>query len=127
MSRLATLALVVDDYDKAIAWYRRCLRFNLVDDIPMGDKRWVVMEPRDGVAQILLARASNDAQTAAIGNQSGGRVWLIFETDDFAAEHAYMCAQGVRFEEEPRHETYGIVAVFQDLYGNRCDLLQRLA
>jgi len=127
MSRLATLALVVDDYDRAIAWYQRCMRFKLVDDVPMGNKRWVVMEPRNGGVQILLARASNPAQTAAIGNQSGGRVWLIFETDDFAAEHTYMCAQGVIFEEEPRHEPYGIVAVFQDLYGNRCDLLQRLA
>lgn len=125
MSRLATLALIVDDYDRAIDWFTRCLRFTLRDDIAMGDKRWVVIGPRGGGADILLARASTPEQTAAIGNQSGGRVWLFLETDDFANDHAHMLAEDVHFEEAPRHEPYGIVAVFHDLYGNRWDLLQR--
>jgi len=125
MSRVATLALVVDDYDRAIAWFTRCLRFELREDIAMVDKRWVVVAPRGNSAQILLARASNAEQQAAIGNQAGGRVWLFLETDDFATDHAHMLAEGVVFEDLPRHEDYGIVVVFHDLYGNRWDLLQK--
>lgn len=125
MSRVATLALLVDDYDRAIDWFTRCLRFDLIENVPMDDKRWVVMAPQGAGAHILLARASTPDQVAAIGNQAGGRVWLLLETEDFAAEHAHMLAAGVVFEEAPRAEPYGIVAVFNDLYGNRWDLLQK--
>ncbi|MCS0635479.1 VOC family protein [Streptomyces sp. LP05-1] len=127
MAHLALVTLVVRDYDEAIAFYRDALGFELVEDTDRGDgSRWVVVRPR-GTAPgtgLLLARAATDAQRAAVGTQAGGRVGFFLHTGDFAAEHARMAGAGVRFLEEPRHEPYGTVAVFEDLYGNRWDLLQ---
>jgi catechol 2,3-dioxygenase-like lactoylglutathione lyase family enzyme len=123
--RLAMTALVVDDYDRAIAWYVDVMGFALCEDTPLGGgKRWVVVAPRGGGA-LLLARAADDRQRGAIGDQSGGRVFLFLETDDFARDHAAYVARGVRFVEMPRREAYGTVAVFEDLYGNRWDLIEK--
>jgi catechol 2,3-dioxygenase-like lactoylglutathione lyase family enzyme len=123
--RIATVALVVRDYDEAIGFYRDRLGFDLVADTPLGPgKRWVVVAPKGGTARLLLAQAGDDEERSRIGNQTGGRVFLFLETDDFARDHARMLGAGVTFLEEPRHEPYGSVAVFQDLYGNRWDLLQ---
>ncbi|MFJ4918575.1 VOC family protein [Streptomyces sp. NPDC088725] len=127
MSHIALVTLVVDDYDKAIAHYTGALGFELVEDTDRGEgARWVVVRPpgADGATSLLLARATNDAQRAAVGAQTGGRVGFFLHTEDFARDHARMLAAGVRFLEEPRHEPYGSVAVFEDLYGNRWDLLQ---
>jgi len=125
--RLAVVSLLVPDYDLALAFYVGKLGFSLIDDLPQcGDKRWVTVRP-PGAGQgcaLLLARAVSAAQTAAIGNQTGGRVFLFLETDDFARDHADMKAAGVQFEEEPRHEAYGTVAVWRDPWGNRWDLVQ---
>ncbi|MBY6081463.1 VOC family protein [Ruegeria arenilitoris] len=123
---LHAATLVVPDYDDAIAFYTKTLRFRLTQDIDLGEgKRWVLVTPpgSDGAA-LLLAKADGDSQRAAIGNQTGGRVGFFLRTDDFARDHADMLANGVRFEEEPRHEPYGIVAVWQDPFGNRWDLIQ---
>ena len=119
-------ALVVGDYDEAIEWYTRALRFELLEDTPMGgEKRWVRMAPRGSQgACLLLARAVNAEQASRIGNQAGGRVFLFLHTDDFADDHGHMTAQGVQFCEAPRHEQYGTVVVFEDLYGNRWDLIE---
>lgn len=123
--RVATVSVLVADYDEAIAWYRDRLGFSLVEDVAMGDgKRWVVMSPGEGGARLLLARAADDRQAARIGDQTGGRVFLFLETDDFHRDHARMLAAGVRFREAPREEVYGTVAVFEDLHGNLWDLLQ---
>lgn len=123
--RIATIALVVRDYDEAIEWYTRCLGFELVEDRDEGRKRWVTLAPaRAADTLLLLAKASSPEQVARIGDQTGGRVFLFLHTDDFARDHAHMRAQGVKFLEEPRHESYGSVVVFEDLYGNRWDLLQ---
>ena len=126
-ARLAMLALVVRDYDEAIAWYTGVLGFDLLEDTALGGgKRWVRVAPRGGAgAALLLARATTPAQEAAIGAQAGGRVFLFLETDDFARDHAAFTAGGARFVEAPRHEAYGTVAVFEDLYGNRWDLVGR--
>jgi catechol 2,3-dioxygenase-like lactoylglutathione lyase family enzyme len=126
---VAQLALVVKDYDAAIAWYTSALGFVLVSDTRLSaDKRWVVVAPPGGDgARLLLARASTPAQAERIGDQAGGRVFLFLETDDFARDHAAMIALGVTFTEPPREESYGTVAVFLDLYGNRWDLVQRKA
>jgi catechol 2,3-dioxygenase-like lactoylglutathione lyase family enzyme len=126
MSRhLALLSLLVRDYDEAIAFYVGKLGFELVEDSELGaGKRWVVVSPGPGGSRFLLAKASDAQQAALIGGQGGGRVWLFLHTDDFEGDHARMTAAGVRFLEEPRHEAYGSVAVFEDLYGNRWDLLQ---
>ncbi|HEY9012418.1 MAG TPA: VOC family protein [Devosia sp.] len=123
---IATVALVVRDYDEAIAFYRNSLGFELVADTPLGPgKRWVVVAPRGGRgARLLLAEASDEAQEARIGDQTGGRVGFFLETDDFARDHAAYLAKGVRFLEEPRHEAYGTVAVFEDLHGNKWDLIE---
>ncbi|MCJ0874270.1 MULTISPECIES: VOC family protein [unclassified Streptomyces] len=125
-SHLALTALVVHDYDEAIDFYTRALGFDLAEDTPRPDgSRWVVVRPPGAKeSALLLARAKDDAQRSRVGDQTGGRVGFFLYTDDFAADHARMTAEGVRFLEEPRHETYGSVAVFQDLYGNRWDLLQ---
>ncbi|MEW2048675.1 VOC family protein [Streptomyces sp. NPDC005476] len=127
MSRIALVTLVVDDYDEAIRFYTEALGFRLAEDEPRpGGARWVVVRPgdrQDGTG-LLLARARGDAQRARVGDQTGGRVGFFLHTDDFAGDHARMLAAGVTFLEEPRHEAYGSVAVFQDLYGNRWDLLQ---
>lgn len=127
LPRIALVTLVVRDYDEAIAFCRDALGFTLVEDTDRGDgSRWVVVRPggEAGGTDLLLARASGDEQTASVGAQTGGRVGFFLHTDDFARDHARMTAAGVRFLEEPRHEPYGSVAVFEDLYGNRWDLLQ---
>ncbi|MFF8481548.1 VOC family protein [Streptomyces sp. CAI-85] len=127
MSRIALVTLVVDDYDEAIRFYTEALGFALVEDAPRPDgSRWVVVRPgahQEGTG-LLLARAKDDAQRARVGDQTGGRVGFFLHTGDFAGDHARMLAAGVTFLEEPRHEPYGSVAVFQDLHGNRWDLLQ---
>lgn len=131
MSRLSLTALLVADYDEAIAFYRDKLGFELAEDTDQGGgKRWVVVRPkgspRDAGAGLLLARATGE-QRARIGDQAGGRVFLFLETDDFERDHKAMTAAGIRFLEAPRHEPYGSVAVFEDLYGNRFDLIQPAA
>ena len=114
------------DYDEALAFFVDCLGFQLLEDTPLSPtKRWVVVAP-DGAreAALLLARAVGPEQAAAVGRQGGGRVFLFLHTDDFARDHAAFQARGVRFVEAPREEVYGTVAVFEDLYGNRWDLIQ---
>lgn len=122
-ARISALALVVPDYDAAIAFYVGVMGFRLAEDIDQGHKRWVTVAPPGGGARLVLARAETDAQTAAIGHQAGGRVFLFLQTDDFDRDHARMRAAGVDFEESPRHEPYGIVAVWRDPFGNRWDLI----
>jgi catechol 2,3-dioxygenase-like lactoylglutathione lyase family enzyme len=122
---LGALALLVDDYDEAIAWYTRALGFELIEDLDMGEgKRWVLLAPSgSSETRLLLAKAKGDEQASRIGNQTGGRVFLL-HTDDFQRDWQRMRAAGVHFREEPRHEAYGTVAVFEDLYGNGWDLLE---
>ncbi|MFZ4153612.1 VOC family protein [Streptomyces pseudogriseolus] len=130
MRRIALVTLVVHDYDEAIRFYTEALGFRLTEDAPRPDGgRWVVVEPGAGNAgaALLLARAADEEQRARVGDQTGGRVGFFLHTEDFARDHARMTAAGVTFLEEPRHEPYGSVAVFQDLYGNRWDLLQPAA
>jgi catechol 2,3-dioxygenase-like lactoylglutathione lyase family enzyme len=125
--RIATVALVVADYDVAIAWYTQKLGFQLVQDVDLGGgKRWVTVGPAEGGvgAQLLLARADGDDQRSHVGDQTGGRVFLFLETDDFFRDHKAMLARGVQFREEPRREAYGTVAVFADLYGNLWDMIE---
>jgi catechol 2,3-dioxygenase-like lactoylglutathione lyase family enzyme len=124
MTQLGLVALLVRDYDEAIDFFVRALGFTLRADEPQGDKRWVIVGPPGDGTGLLLARAADPAQEARIGDQHGGRVGFFLNTDDFAGLHSRMTAAGVHFEEEPRHEPYGTVAVFRDLYGNRWDLLQ---
>ncbi|GGT31504.1 hypothetical protein GCM10010271_39280 [Streptomyces kurssanovii] len=127
MPNIALITLVVRDYDEAIAFCTDALGFDLVEDTDRGDgSRWVVVRPAGSGAGtgLLLARAGDDEQRASVGAQTGGRVGFFLHTDDFARDHARMTAAGVRFLEEPRHEAYGSVAVFEDLYGNKWDLLQ---
>ena len=122
---LALLSLLVRDYDEALAFYVGKLGFSLVEDSELGGgKRWVVVAPGAAGTRFLLAKASGEEQAAVVGGQGGGRVWLFLHTDAFDADHARLSAAGVKFLEEPRHEVYGSVAVFEDLYGNRWDLLQ---
>ena len=124
---LEMMALVVADYDEAIAWYSEKLGFELVEDTALSpEKRWVVMAPsRASGARILLAKAKGPEQAARIGDQTGGRVFLFLHTTDFDVTYAAYRAAGVPFIEEPRHESYGRVCVFEDLYGNRWDLVER--
>ncbi|MBM3534264.1 MAG: VOC family protein [Alphaproteobacteria bacterium] len=123
---LAALAVLVRDYDEAIAYYTGTLGFDLTEDTDMGKgKRFVrVRPPGSTSAALLLAKAANPTQESRIGNQTGGRVFLFLHTDDFQRDHAAYTAKGVKFIEEPRHEAYGTVVVFEDLYGNRWDLVQ---
>jgi catechol 2,3-dioxygenase-like lactoylglutathione lyase family enzyme len=126
---LAHVALVVRDYDEAIAWFTEKLGFTVVADEyqPEQDKRWVLVAPPGAPpegASLLLARAANEDQAQFVGDQAGGRVFLFLRTDDFARDHAAMLAKGVRFVREPKTMPYGTVAVFEDLYGNRWDLVQ---
>jgi len=124
---LALSTFLVRDYDEAILFFVEKLAFSLIEDTPLDDgKRWVVVAPDEG-AGLLLAKAVGEQQTARIGDQTGGRVAFFLHTDDFARDHQRMTASGVRFAEAPRREPYGIVAVFEDLYGNRWDLLQPAA
>ncbi|MGB7241191.1 MAG: VOC family protein [Sulfitobacter sp.] len=122
------ITLVVPDYDSAIAFYVGSLGFDLIEDTAMGpNKRWVLVAPSgDGNTRLLLARAADDVQAGSIGHQTGGRVGFFLHTDDFDADYARMCAAGVDFEETPRAEAYGKVVVFQDPFGNRWDLLERI-
>ena len=123
--RLATVTLVVDDYDRAIAHYVDIVGFKLLEDVRLGDdKRWVRVAPAGGGCAFLLAKADGAAQLGAVGNQTGGRVGFFTETDDFDADHAAMKSRGVDFREAPRTEAYGKVAVFADCYGNLFDLIQ---
>jgi catechol 2,3-dioxygenase-like lactoylglutathione lyase family enzyme len=126
MPHIGLVAVVVHDYDKALAFYTDALGFELREDTDMGaGKRWIVVAPRGAKeTAVLLAKADGPAQQARVGDQTGGRVGLLLNTDDFARDHAGMLAAGVEFEEQPRHEPYGTVAVFRDLYGNRWDLIQ---
>jgi catechol 2,3-dioxygenase-like lactoylglutathione lyase family enzyme len=127
---LAHVALVVRDYDEAIAYFTEKLSFQVVEDSPSKDrqghdKRWVLVAPPGSQGtSLLLARASNDEEASRIGNQTGGRVFLFLHTDDFLRDYRAMTARGVKFVREPREEPYGTVAVFEDLYGNKWDLLQ---
>ncbi len=123
---LFLVTLVVPDYDAAIEFYCNTLGFTLVEDNGLeDDKRWVVIRPPgDGGASLLIAKATHAQQAAAIGNQAGGRVGFFLKTDDFSRDHAAYLARGVIFEEAPRHEVYGSVAVFRDPFGNRWDLIQ---
>lgn len=122
-ARISALSLVVPDYDEAIAFYCGVMGFDLVADQPQGAKRWVLVRPPGGGVALVLARADTPRQRAAVGDQAGGRVWLFLETDDFARDAARMAGAGVVFEEAPRHESYGTVAVWRDPFGNRWDLL----
>lgn len=125
MRQIGSVALVVRDYDEAIAFYTRALDFLLLEDAPRENgKRWVRVAPRGGGTALLLARATNHDQRARIGDQTGGRVGFFLHTDDFHRDHATLRARGVRFVEQPRQEDYGTVAVFLDLYDNRWDLLE---
>jgi catechol 2,3-dioxygenase-like lactoylglutathione lyase family enzyme len=124
--QIGRVALVVRDYDEAIEFFTRKLKFELLEDtyIPAQSKRWVVVAPKgSGGASLLLARASNDDQQAAVGRQTGGRVAFFLKTDDFWRDYDEMKAAGVRFTRDPRIEDYGTVAVFADLYGNLWDLV----
>ena len=124
---IAALTLLVRDYDEAIAFFTDALRFTLVEDTPLGGgKRWVVVAPAASTgASLLLAKAATPEQLSRVGDQTGGRVFLFLHTDDFWADTNHMQSRGVRFIEQPRHESYGLVVVFLDLYGNRWDLVQR--
>ena len=125
MAHLGAVSLLVRDYDEAIGFFVGMLGFALSEDTDMGGgKRWVRVTPRGGQTSLLLARAVTDAQRTAIGHQAGGRVWLFLETDDLIRDHAAWSAAGVSFREPPRHETYGKVMVFEDLYGNAWDLIE---
>ena len=121
------IALVVKDYDEAIAFYTEKLHFTLVEDVyqPEQDKRWVVVSPPgSNGTTLLLAKASKPEQESFIGNQTGGRVFLFLNTDDFWRDYNEMVSIGIKFIREPKEESYGLVAVFEDLYGNLWDLLQ---
>ncbi|MBP0481160.1 VOC family protein [Sagittula salina] len=123
---LSAFAFLVPEYDAGIAFFTETLGFDLLEDTTMGpEKRWVRVG-RDGQTPILIARAVG-AQRDHIGQQGGGRVWLFLTTDDFARDHARMTTQGIVFEEDPRHEPYGTVAVFRDPWGNRWDLIEPAA
>jgi catechol 2,3-dioxygenase-like lactoylglutathione lyase family enzyme len=123
---IAHIALIVRDYDEAIDWFAEKLGFAcLADDALGGGKRWVLVAPPGSTGpQLLLAKAATPEQISRAGNQTGGRVFLFLHTDDFARDYGRMKARGVKFIEAPRHEPYGTVVVFEDLYGNRWDLVE---
>ncbi len=129
MTALSAVTFLVRDYDEAIAWFTGALGFRLAADTDLGGgKRWVLVHPPGAPGTgLLLARAADAAQDAAVGRQAGGRVAFFLATDDFARDHACMLAAGVRFREAPRREPYGTVAVFEDLYGNPWDLVEPAA
>jgi catechol 2,3-dioxygenase-like lactoylglutathione lyase family enzyme len=122
--KLSAVTYLVRDYDEAIAWFVHVLGFELREDAALGDgKRWVLVAAPGAETSLLLAKADGANQLAAIGLASGGRVGFFLYVDDFAATHAVLLSRGVHFRETPRHETYGTVAVFEDLYGNAWDLI----
>ena len=126
MQKLAHVTLVVRDYDEAIDYYVNVLGFKLVEDIyqPEQDKRWITVSPDGGGASFVLGKASSPDQQAAIGNQTGGRVFLFLQTDDFQRDYQLYRERGVTFVRPPSVMEYGAVAVFEDLYGNRWDLIE---
>ena len=126
MSGIGLVALVVNNYDVALRFYVDVVGFDLIEDTDQGEgRRWVVVGPPEGRgAALLLARADTEAQRARVGDQTGVRVFGFLETGDFSSDHRRMREAGVTFLEEPRKESYGTVAVFEDLYGNRWDLIQ---
>jgi catechol 2,3-dioxygenase-like lactoylglutathione lyase family enzyme len=123
--RLTQMSLVVRDYDEAIDYYTRVLGFALVEDTPLQGKRWVRVKPPGGDTCLLLARAKNAGEESRIGNQTGGRVFMFLGTTNFRADYERLKKNGVRFVEEPRSEEYGMVVVFEDLYGNKWDLVEQ--
>ncbi|WP_024608715.1 VOC family protein [Pseudoalteromonas sp. TAB23] len=127
MKRIGNVALLVDDYDKAINYFKHFLGFHLLEDTVLNNKkRWVVVSPDKTIGTgLLLAKAVNPVQKEAIGNQSGERVFMFLETSNFWQDYYEMLGKKVDFIEEPRQESYGIVVVFKDLYGNKWDLLQK--
>jgi catechol 2,3-dioxygenase-like lactoylglutathione lyase family enzyme len=122
---IAGVTLLVRDYDEALAFYSGSLGFGVVEDTDLGNgRRWVLLAPPgSNGTRLLLARAKNEEERLAVGRQAGGRVFLFLHTDDFQRDYAQMRRRGVKFNEEPRAEAYGTVAVFEDLYGNKWDLL----
>jgi catechol 2,3-dioxygenase-like lactoylglutathione lyase family enzyme len=128
MPHLASVAFLVHDYDEAIAYFTESLGFELLEDTRLSEtKRWVRVAPRGArEASLLLARAASDEQRAAVGKQGGGRVCFFLHTDDFERDYGRMKTRGVTFVESPRSEPYGRVVVFEDLYGNRWDLVERV-
>lgn len=129
--QLGQVVLLVSDYDEAIDYFTRVIGFELIEDTPVGSKRWVVVRPRSSSssahpsASLLLAKAKNDEQSKYVGNQTGGRVAFFLYTDDFWRDYALMKERRVDFIGEPRDEDYGHVIVFRDLYGNKWDFIQR--
>jgi predicted enzyme related to lactoylglutathione lyase len=123
---IASLTLLVREYDEAIAFFMDALRFTLVEDRLLGgSKRWVLMAPAESNgASLLLAKAATPEQLSRVGNQTGGRVFLFLETSDFWNDYNHMQSRGIQFTEQPRQEPYGWVVVFLDLYGNKWDLVQ---
>lgn len=126
INRIVHLALVVEDYDEAIKFYTEKLNFDLIEDTPQSEtKRWVLVAPKgSNGCQLLLAKGVGEEQKSRIGNQTGGRVFLFLETDDFWRDYNAFLAKGVKFVREPKTEEYGTVAVFADLYGNLWDLIE---
>ncbi len=124
---IAHIALVVKEYDEAIEFYTKKLNFSLIEDTALSDvKRWVIVSPKgSNGCNLLLAKAANEEQTSRIGNQTGGRVFLFLYTDDFWRDYHAMIAKGIQFIRPPQEEAYGIVAVFEDLYGNLWDMIQQ--
>ena len=128
MNTLGMIAIVVDDYDIAISHYVNDLGFTLIEDTVLSpEKRWVVIAPSNEGARILLAKASNEAQSAAIGNSTGGRVGFFLYTTNFTQTFESYTSKGIEFIEEPRKEDYGQVVVFKDKYGNKWDLIEQLS
>jgi catechol 2,3-dioxygenase-like lactoylglutathione lyase family enzyme len=128
MSRsVSAVSLLVPDYEAGFVFYVGGVGCTLVEDTPLDDgKRWVLVSPDEGAqTRLLLAKAADSAQQASIGNQAGGRVFLFLKTEDFDADHERLTAAGVRFLEAPRDEAYGKVAVFEDPFGNKWDLIQK--
>ena len=126
MQRIAHIALIVDDYDKAIQYYTQTLHFDLIEDTKLSEtKRWVLVAPhRSSECTLLLAKAVNENQRSRVGNQTGGRVFLFLHTDDFKRDYENLKSKQVRIIRGPSEEEYGAVAVFEDLYGNLWDLIQ---
>lgn len=121
--QLIHIALVVKDYDEAIAYYTQKLHFELIEDTNQGHKRWVVVRPKGSECSIILAKASTKEQEVHIGNQTGGRVFLFLQTDDFERDYQNLLDQNIKIIREPKTENYGTVCVFEDLYGNWWDLI----